>query len=197
MLTTAPVFFILLFGLFAVGSLFLRILKLDYGPYNQATSILTGTVFFALVGEWCAYLSLNIIMFVSIVVSLVSLAIFLLSRQQQTKEWLNSFHIFGNKKARDFREVGIPAALSILYMILAEGNWSTGQIFYRTGPDTFGWSDAINFFRSGHSLTQLKNLIIPQLNGTPLYSALGAVHQAGSIAWRSGPLSHDKRLPLV
>lgn len=180
MISTVPIFLLLLFGFFAVGSLLLNALKLDFGLLNQATAVLTGTVFFALTGEWCAYLSLNTLMYVLIVLFLILVTFFVLYRRKQTKFWLDSFRIFGNRGNREIRFVGFPISFSVLYMILAQGSWSTGQIFYRTGPDTFGWSDAVNFFRDGLSLTQLKQIIIPSLNGTPLYNALSVVHRPGS-----------------
>jgi len=182
MFVTMLIFLVLLFCLFSVGSLVLEIFKFNFGPFRQSAAILTGTVAFAFIGEWCAYFSLKFLSYLFIVSLLFTLGVLTIFHKKRLTAWRESFQIFGPKGNRSWQPITIPLSLSLLYMTLTQGGWSSGKISYRTGPDSFGWSDAINFFRDNLTLPELKRLIVPSLEGTPLYSSLNVVHPVGSTA---------------
>jgi hypothetical protein len=76
----------------------------------------------------------------------------------------------------------IPACCSFVLIFLFQSRWNATSIAYRVGPDSFGWSDAVIFFRSNQTLSDLKAHVISQLHGTPLYTALNVVHPNGSLS---------------
>jgi hypothetical protein len=165
-----------------IGSALLTLFRIDFDAFNFPAAILSGIIYLALIGQWAAYFSLGKIFYtaLSILFFLVILGILKLRfRLIDYVGLLSSYKVsvFANRLSWS-----VPTFCSFLYMTLAQGSWTTGQIAYRSGPDTFGWSDAVNFFRDNLSLPQLKQLIISNLHGTPLYSALNVVHPPGTTA---------------
>ena len=182
MLVTLLTFLVMMVAFTLAGSLVLATTRLEFNNYHFAASALTGIVFFALIGQWCAYLALRSTYFWCAAISLMLAGILSLHRMNRLSPWVQSLNTYIVKLKSDWAFFAIPAISSFIYMTLSQGKWLSGEIAFRVGPDSFGWSDAINFFRDNLTLPELKKLIVPNLDGTPLFSALNVVHPVGSTA---------------
>jgi len=182
MLITVLIFIAMLAIFSFAGLLILTVFNFDFETYQFAASAITGIAFFALLGQWCAYLSWKFNIFCIASVGLIILFSLLLGRARKLKAFTETLKSYAIRLKSDFSFFALPFTFAIAYMTLAQGRWLSGEIAFRNGPDTFGWSDAIIFFRDNFSISHLKNLIIPELNGTSLYSSLNVVHKASDTA---------------
>lgn len=165
-----------------IGSLLISLFKLDFGNFNFVAEVLTGVVFLSILGQWCAYLSWKVGVFFSLVTFSLLVIALLLIRTDQLVVTIQKIRMRSKYIRTNQLIFVVPTSVAFLYATLSGSGWITAKFSYRAGPDSFGWNDAVNFFRDNLSIHQLKDLIVPNLNGTPLYSALNVVHAKGTTA---------------
>ena len=182
MLLTTLLYILLMAFFILTGTVVLNAFKLNFNSFNLVAALLSGITLLALIGEWCAYFSLKANFFF-LISTLVLVALSIMNALSNKK--LSSLHplqeiVLASRKS--ISSIVFPMVSALVFMVLYQGKWVGGQIAYRTGPDTFGWSDAIIFFRQNNSLAELKNQVKADLGNTPLFSALNVVHPKGSTA---------------
>ena len=169
------------------GTMMVTILGLKFSRLNSTFALFGGISFFALAGSWCAYLSLSITFFYGFLLA-IPIFYFVVSEFLNSKIQILWRPFLKNLKRSVFDLYFIlPAFCGFVLISLFQRGMLSTSIAYRVGPDSFGWSDAVNFFRGTKSLSSLKSELVSQLHGTPVESALNVVHSANEIAIQQIP----------
>ncbi len=159
------------------GKMLLGVRKHDSSRQKTEIHALTGLVALATLGSLFGFFGLSVHIFqVLVFLFLISRLGFLISNRSKSyrpkKTTLNLI-----LKNRGVLILKILPPLSAIGMIsLFQAGFTDHRIAFRTGPDSFGWLDSINFFRNNQRVVDLYTSVREQLGGTSILQSLIPTH---------------------